>query len=212
MNYLILYRDIYTFQMAKWHNSKNQEHLYKINTHVSCSLDKITNFVARKEFCTMDGQFITNKELVLSDIINSVLPKCDNAYFLVGYFYFSAFAELCEKLKDVNLKIFSAKTVRTKRRWKERLIELRTQMAEILKDNGFLTAAAANQLASWDMFDQNSTASFFDADWMFGIKDGFDIVIGNPPYGIFNKKQNKGESIIVEPEILNYKPNRFACI
>ena len=53
----------------------------------------------------MDGQFITNKELILSDIINSILPKCDNAYFLVGYFYFSGFAELCDKLKDVNLKV-----------------------------------------------------------------------------------------------------------
>lgn len=53
----------------------------------------------------IDGQFITNKELILSDIINSILPKCDNAYFLVGYFYFSGFAELCDKLKDVNLKV-----------------------------------------------------------------------------------------------------------
>lgn len=53
----------------------------------------------------MEGQFITNKELILSDIINSILPKCNNAYFLVGYFYFSGFAELCEKLKDVNLKV-----------------------------------------------------------------------------------------------------------
>ena len=53
----------------------------------------------------MDGQFITNKELILSDIINSILPKCDNAYFLVGYFYFSGFAELCDKLKNVNLKV-----------------------------------------------------------------------------------------------------------
>lgn len=53
----------------------------------------------------MDGQFITNKDLILSDIINSILPKCDNTYFLVGYFYFSGFAELCEKLKNVNLKV-----------------------------------------------------------------------------------------------------------
>ncbi|WP_301827766.1 MULTISPECIES: helicase-related protein [Bacteroides] len=53
----------------------------------------------------MDGQFITNKDLILSDIINSILPKCDNAYFLVGYFYFSGFVELCEKLKNVNLKV-----------------------------------------------------------------------------------------------------------
>lgn len=86
------------------------------------------------------------------------------------------------KLKEANHKIFGAKTVRTKRKWKERLIELRTEMAEKLADNGFLTTDAANQLASWDMFNQNTSASFFDADWMFGIKDGFDVVIGNPPY------------------------------
>ena len=55
----------------------------------------------------MDGQFITNKENspVLSEIINSILPTCDDAYFLVGYFYFSGFAELYEKLRDVNLKV-----------------------------------------------------------------------------------------------------------
>lgn len=53
----------------------------------------------------MDGQFITNKEQILSDIINSILPKCNNAYFLVGYFYFSGFAELCDKLKTVTLKV-----------------------------------------------------------------------------------------------------------
>ena len=32
------------------------------------------------------------------------------------------------------------------------------------------------------MFDQNSFASFFDPEWMFGVSTGFDIVIGNPPY------------------------------
>ena len=53
----------------------------------------------------MEGQFITNKETVLSDIINSILPKCDDAYFLVGYFYFSGFSELCEKIKDIRLRV-----------------------------------------------------------------------------------------------------------
>lgn len=31
---------------------------------------------------------------------------------------------------------------------------------------------------------------------------GFDVVIGNPPYGLINKKQNKGDGIIVPDEIL----------
>lgn len=96
-----------------------------------------------------------------------------------------------KELKVVNHKIFTAKTVRTKRRWKDRLVELRSEMATMLANNGFLTADATNQMASWDMFDQNSAASFFDADWMFGIKDGFDIVIGNPPY--IQLQANNGE-------------------
>ena len=41
---------------------------------------------------------------------------------------------------------------------------------------------AIRQLAAWNPYDQNSVSSFFDSEWMFGIKEGFDIVIGNPPY------------------------------
>jgi hypothetical protein len=40
----------------------------------------------------------------------------------------------------------------------------------------------AQQLARWKPYDQNASSPFFDPEWMFGIKDGFDIVIGNPPY------------------------------
>ncbi len=87
-----------------------------------------------------------------------------------------------ERLKEANHKIFNAKTVKTKRKWKEQLKALRSELIQQLSDNGFLTDDAVNQLASWNMFDQNTSASFFDADWMFGIKDGFDIVIANPPY------------------------------
>lgn len=85
-------------------------------------------------------------------------------------------------LKEANHKIFRAKSVKTKRRWKDRLKELRKDLATQLANDRFLSVDAANQLASWDMFDQNASASFFDVEWMFGVKEGFDIVIGNPPY------------------------------
>ena len=45
----------------------------------------------------------------------------------------------------------------------------------------------AHKLASWNPYDQNASASFFDTEWMFGLKDGFDVVIGNPPYKILTK-------------------------
>lgn len=39
-----------------------------------------------------------------------------------------------------------------------------------------------SKLAEFNPFEDKS-CSWFDAWWMFGVKDDFDIVIGNPPYG-----------------------------
>jgi hypothetical protein len=38
------------------------------------------------------------------------------------------------------------------------------------------------QLVTYRPFDGESSAVFFDPDFMFGIKGGFDLVMGNPPY------------------------------
>ena len=43
--------------------------------------------------------------------------------------------------------------------------------------------SAAKQLAEWNPYDPVASAPFFDSQWMFGITTGFNIVIGNPPYG-----------------------------
>jgi hypothetical protein len=54
----------------------------------------------------MGGNFITNQNgKFLSEIIKSILPKAQNASFLVGYFYFSGFAEIYQGLKDKNLRV-----------------------------------------------------------------------------------------------------------
>ena len=87
-----------------------------------------------------------------------------------------------EKLQKANHKIFSAKTYKTKRKYRELLKTLRREMVEKLAEIDVISNDQIEQLASWDMFDQNSFASFFDPEWMFGVSTGFDIVIGNPPY------------------------------
>lgn len=48
------------------------------------------------------------------------------------------------------------------------------------KISGF--EAAVKQLTEWNPYDQNSVSPFFDSEWMFCLKEKFDIVIGNPPY------------------------------
>ena len=52
-------------------------------------------------------------------------------------------------------------------------------------------AEKLEKLTSWNPYDQNAVSSFFDPEWMFGVNDGFDIVIGNPPY--IQLQNNNGE-------------------
>ena len=51
--------------------------------------------------------------------------------------------------------------------------------------------AEANRIAHWDAYDQNAVADFFEPEWMFGVKDGFDVVIGNPPYVQLQKENGR---------------------
>lgn len=45
----------------------------------------------------------------------------------------------------------------------------------------------SNQLRTFDPFETESVAQFFDPETMFGITKGFDLVIGNPPYVDYRK-------------------------
>lgn len=47
----------------------------------------------------------------------------------------------------------------------------------------------SSMLATWNPFLDDST-QWFDAKWMFGVKDGFDVVIGNPPWGADSAKSD----------------------
>lgn len=90
--------------------------------------------------------------------------------------------EVLEKeLKEVRQKHFTARSKATKDKYRERDQELRNEIRDLLKGVG-LNAALADSLANWNPYNQNTSADFFDPEWMFGIGDGFDIVIGNPPY------------------------------
>ena len=58
---------------------------------------------------------------------------------------------------------------------------LRKDLAAELRQVG-LAAYDADRIADWDPYDQNANADWFDPGYMFGVHDGFDVVIGNPPY------------------------------
>ena len=93
-----------------------------------------------------------------------------------------AILSLKEDLKELNHAIFLAKRNIDKQRIKTKIKDTRKALANAIEHTGFVNPGAAQKLADWDMFEQNTHADFFDAEWMFGVKGGFDIVIANPPY------------------------------
>ena len=98
-----------------------------------------------------------------------------------------------KQLKELNHQIFLSKRNIDKQHLKDKIKKTRQALARAIEDTGFVSQGAAQKLANWDMFDQNISSPFFDSEWMFGVKGGFDIVIGNPPYfqvpkGIYSKK------------------------
>ncbi len=84
-------------------------------------------------------------------------------------------------LEEVRRRHFTARTPRTKERYRNRDAELRAEISALLQSDGF-PSETTEKIATWDPYDQNASADFFDSEWMFGITEGFDVVIGNPPY------------------------------
>jgi len=60
-------------------------------------------------------------------------------------------------------------------------------------DNKDAIQKVAQQISSFDPYDQNHFANWFEPEWMFGneVNGGFDIVIGNPPYKEISERDEK---------------------
>lgn len=69
-----------------------------------------------------------------------------------------------------------------KKRLPEVFVAKQKELADALTRNEWYGQEQAKKLVTWNPFDQNTPSKFFDMEWMFGGKDGFDVVIGNPPY------------------------------
>ncbi len=95
--------------------------------------------------------------------------------------------QLEAELKKVRHKLFSARTKDTKLKYRQKDEELRNAIAVELKRSGWQNDSA-EKLAGWDPYDQNASSPFFDPEWMFDISNGFDVVIGNPPYVLLQER------------------------
>ena len=86
-----------------------------------------------------------------------------------------------DELRRVRERYFNARTRETKRRLRKQDDALRAKLALKLEALGF-GHDNAQAVATWDPYNQNAGAAWFDREWMFGMSNGFDVVVGNPPY------------------------------
>ena len=93
------------------------------------------------------------------------------------------------KLATNREKYFHANTRSIKMACRRKDAKIRQQLASHLQAEFHYLAASAAQLATWNPYDQNTKTDWFDAEYMFGVANGFDVVIGNPPY---NQLQEDG--------------------
>lgn len=85
-----------------------------------------------------------------------------------------------EKLQELQHKYFRARTYRNKQ-------DIRGQYHDLIEQSRsqnslFGKSKYLEQIESYHPFDTKNICQFYDNQFMFGIQDGFDIVIGNPPY------------------------------
>lgn len=88
--------------------------------------------------------------------------------------------KLEDQLEEYRHSYFTARTPKTKKKYRDLIKEVRSEMTDILINDGW-DNDEAQKISQWEPFDQNGKSKWFDPKWMFGL-DHFDIVIGNPPY------------------------------
>ena len=186
-----------------------EENLYELKLHIienclyGCDIQSIAAQISKLRFfislicdCEKDATkpnfgipTLPNLETKFVSA-NSLIAKKKKAQ--MAYLFEKQEIESTKKaLYEVRHEHFSARSASTKYRLRLKDQELREKLAALLADDDNFAPEDAKQLAAWNPYDQNAVSPFFDSEWMFGLTDGFDIVIGNPPY--IQLQNNGGE-------------------
>ena len=86
-------------------------------------------------------------------------------------------------LLAVRARYFYAQTGEEKEHCKTEDRRLRGEVSNFIKAIGGSAAShLASAVAAWNPYAKDQRADYFDPESMFGVSDGFDITVGNPPY------------------------------
>jgi hypothetical protein len=84
----------------------------------------------------------------------------------------------------------------------------KNMLQRLISENRRGHADLTTMLTTWDPFG-HKTSLWFDPEWMFGIKDGFDILIENPPYGASIEDEQKTYLKERHKKIVERIPNSY---
>lgn len=90
--------------------------------------------------------------------------------------------KLEQNLHEMRQRIFFTRKYSEKKKLKLLESDTREELKIAIKKGGF-GLDTAKKVAEWNPFDPVHSAGFFDVETMFNFTGGFDVVIGNPPYG-----------------------------
>ncbi len=114
-----------------------------------------------------------------------------------------------DALKAVRHKYFTASSRKEKLRLQAKDKEIRKKISQLLEKLGH-SRNNASKISEFDPYDQNHFANWFDQEWMFGLTSGFEIIIGNPPWGARLTADEKELFKVTYKEIDSSTPNSFA--
>ncbi len=111
-----------------------------------------------------------------------------------------------QQLQRIRHDYFSVQKRQQKLALQRKDRELRQKLAEELVQSSFANQETSLKLARWDPYDSRTVADFFEPIWMFdrSIAEGFDIVIGNPPYIQIQKFPKAQKEIWLRQEYETY--------
>ncbi|MEC5166734.1 adenine-specific DNA-methyltransferase [Flavobacterium sp. PL11] len=154
----------------------------KLRFFISLVVDQKVN-KSKKDFGIRPLPNLETKFVAANTLIGLDKPK--EGDFSGSLFDKKEVRKLEKQLKKVRHSLFSIKSPSRKRELREEDKEIREKISSLLAED--FGNETAKLLANWDPYDQNVSSPFFDKEWMFDLSNGFDIVIGNPPYIEFKK-------------------------
>ena len=105
---------------------------------------------------------------------------------------------LQDKMSEIRSKYFNARKPEMKESWKQEYYKLTSHQSLIYDKR-------ESQLRSFDPFKNKRAATFFDSEYMFGVKH-FNVIIGNPPYVHLEKMKDVAAVKYVPLHYKTYDP------